>query len=127
MSLRVTPTLAICLAGGLAAGIALARPATTSPSPIVAATPGVEQPVAEISTLTISDFTFAPVTAAPGATVNVTNADSAAHTATSADGFFDTGTIAGGATGTFTAPSAPGIYVLFCAIHPSMQGQLVVA
>lgn len=126
MSFRSTPTLAICLAGGLAAGIALARPATTSPSPIVDAAPGVEQPVADLPTMNIADFTFSTVDAVAGATVTVTNADAAAHTATSSDGIFDTGNLAGGTTGTFTAPAVPGIYPLFCAIHPSMQGQLVV-
>ncbi|MGB3733672.1 MAG: cupredoxin domain-containing protein [Ilumatobacter sp.] len=133
MPLRSTPTLAICLAGGLAAGIALARPATPSnPSPVVDAAPGVEQPIAEtpveaIAAMSISDFTFTTVTASPGAVVTVGNADSAPHTTTSTDGLFDTGNIAGGADGAFTAPSTPGAYALFCAIHPAMQGQLIVA
>jgi len=39
MSLRTTPTIAICLAAGLAGGIALARPADSDPAPAASAEP----------------------------------------------------------------------------------------
>ena len=127
MALRATTTLALCLAGGLGAGIALARPATTTtPQPVVEASPGIEQPVDVTATMTIEGFAFSAVTVGAGAPVSVANADSAPHTATSSDGLFDTDTIAGSSNGAFTAPSTPGTYALFCAIHPSMQGQLIV-
>ncbi len=75
--------------------------------------------------LTIADFTFAPLTASPGATVTVSNADGVQHTASGAD--FDTGVIDAGGSGTFVTPSVPGTYEFICNIHPTMQGELIVA
>ena len=159
MSLRITATLIVCLAGAVVFGIALARPGSTpaaQPAAAPAAAPAeapaagtpdaVQDPYANDpgapapqdpaappaeaaappAELVISDFAFSSVTVPAGATVNVVNNDSAPHTATSTDGLFDTGTIDGGGTGALVAPTAPGTYALFCAIHPSMQGQLVV-
>ena len=78
--------------------------------------------------VTIQDFAFAGGgTVAPGAAVQVVNADSVAHTLTAEDRSFDTGTLDSGGRATITAPTAPGTYRFFCAIHPSMQGTLTVA
>ncbi|MFO1533636.1 MAG: hypothetical protein ABR562_08105 [Thermoplasmatota archaeon] len=79
------------------------------------------------ATLTIRGFAFVPGTlsAAPGATVSVTNEDSTKHTATGTG--FDTGDIQPGATRTFTAPSTPGDYPVSCAYHSSMHATLHVA
>ena len=39
---------------------------------------------------------------------------------------FDTGRLGQNGTQSVAAPAAPGSYVFFCAIHPSMVGTLVV-
>jgi hypothetical protein len=153
-SRALTPTLIVCLAGAVVAGIALARPPSapataalvvpdataatgpTSSSPYGARKPtpgppvseGPPKPPASAPAITISGFAFgAPVTVAPGATVSVRNADSSPHTVTAAGGAFDTRTIAPGATASFVAPSKSGTYRFACGIHPSMTGSLVVA
>ena len=146
MSIRPTITLGVCLAAGLAFGIALARPGSSTPT-VDAATGSTIQAAADSpygggqqdadqaaggdtaapASVTIADFDFGqPLTVGPGATVAVTNADGASHTLTADDGSFDTGSIATGAVATIQAPSAPGTYQIFCSIHPSMQGTLTV-
>lgn len=129
MRTRLTPTLAICLTAGIAAGIALARPADTGsanhppadPVPDVStARPGTSEPIE------ITDFAFNTVIVDAGSVVEVRNVDDVEHTVTADDGSFDTGTIAGKGATTFVAPSEPGTYTFFCAIHPSMTGQLIV-
>jgi plastocyanin len=149
MTSRVTPTLALCLAGGLAAGIALARPGDAlapAPAPAVPAAaetlaetdaygevPGAaEVPAAAAAPagaqVQIADFAFgAPAQIGAGGELVVTNADGAPHTLTAIDGSFDTGTIDGGGAVAMVAPTAAGTYEFFCAIHPSMTGQLVVS
>ncbi|CAN5486752.1 MAG: cupredoxin domain-containing protein [Acidimicrobiia bacterium] len=114
---RVTPTLVICLAAATATAVALARPADPA---------AVSSTGAADARLVIDDFAFGAVTAAAGASVAAVNQDGASHTVTSADGLFDTGPIASGAESSFTAPAEPGTYPFFCAIHPSMSGQVVV-
>jgi plastocyanin len=78
--------------------------------------------------IVISGFAYSgALTVKPGEKVTVTNKDSVAHTLTDVGGKFDTGNIDGsGATGTFTAPTAPGSYQLKCTYHPQMKGTLVV-
>jgi plastocyanin len=67
------------------------------------------------------------MTVKPGQKVTVTNRDSTAHTLTDKKNHkFDTGNIDPGATGTFTAPTAPGSYPFGCKYHPNMNGTLVV-
>lgn len=153
MQKLLTPTLALIIAGGLAAGIALARP--SSSGSVSAGTPTVElsqtsngygqsatdqssaaaQPSstqassgqAAPAAILIKDFAFGgAATVASGQPVTVTNQDTAAHTLTFTSGEVDTGSIDGGASASFGPPTAPGSYAFFCAIHPSMQGELVV-
>jgi plastocyanin len=79
--------------------------------------------------ITIKDFGYTgDLTVKAGAKVTVVNEDSVAHTLTDKKAHkFDTGTIAGnGASGTFTAPSAPGKYPFGCTFHPEMAGTLTV-
>lgn len=153
MTLRVSPTLALCLAGAIAAGIGLARPALTSdaPTPAVA---GVEADAADVgqaavtadspyfpdesvdagavdpaapASLSIEGFAFLEtVEVAAGESITITNFDGVGHTVTANDGAFDTGLIDGNGTTTLAAPSASGSYSYFCSIHPSMTGVVVV-
>lgn len=160
--------LALILAGGLAAGLGLARPASTDAGATVAAgdaapaatasdqngnpddayrqgnrqagerqgaqpaapADGAAQATGEAgqtanATITIEGFAFrGPAVVAPGTTLTVTNADGAPHTLTFRNGEGDTGTIEGGGTATLTAPTEPGTYAFFCAIHPSMEGEI---
>jgi plastocyanin len=74
----------------------------------------------------IADFRFGPARTVAGSSVAVVNADAVAHTLTANDGAFGTGLVDGGASVTFTAPTAPGTYEFACEIHPSMTGTLVV-
>lgn len=130
---RLTPTLATCLTAGIAAGIALARPADSEqvhsepvqhaagdPAPAAAALPGRSEPIE------ITNFAFDTVVVEAGSVVEVRNVDDVEHTVTADDGSFDTGTIAGKGAATFVAPSVPGTYTFFCAFHPSMTGELIV-
>jgi plastocyanin len=75
----------------------------------------------------IEDFVYkGPDTVAPGAKVDVVNADSTAHTLTADEpGQFDVTTEAG-ATAGFTAPTKPGKYPYHCTFHANMTGTLVV-
>jgi len=81
------------------------------------------------STITISNFMFAPMdlTVAPGATVTVVNKDSVAHTVTGQAGGFDTGDVQPGQSKTFTAPNKAGSYPYRCNIHQYMTGTLTVS
>jgi plastocyanin len=79
--------------------------------------------------IVISGFTYSgTLTVKPGQKVTVTNQDSVMHTLTDKKShLFDTGDIAaGGGKGTFIAPTKPGSYPFGCAIHPDMQGTLIV-
>jgi plastocyanin len=99
---------------------------STSSSGSATGSEGASTPSATGATLEINGFQFSAIRVAPGATVMVVNNDSAPHTATAKDGSFDTDTIPAGATGSFTAPTEPGSYPFFCAIHPRMTGTLIV-
>jgi plastocyanin len=117
MALRITPTLLICVAGAAITGGLLALP--PADHPVQAVAPG---------TVAISNFTFTNAPVAPGAVINVSNADGEPHTVTADGGGaqFDSGVIDAGGAGTFTAPAVPGSYAFICSIHPSMHGVLVV-
>ncbi len=74
----------------------------------------------------VKDYTFGPLTVAPGQQVRVLDGDDEPHTLTAEDGSFDTGSFDKAEPGTFTAPTKPGTYAFLCKIHPSMQGTLTV-
>ncbi len=108
------------------------RGGTAAPAPAAddagqAAGAAAEPDAVAAATITIEGFAFdGPESVAPGATLTVTNLDGSPHTLTFRSAEVDTGTLEAGATTTVTAPAFPGIYDYFCAIHPSMQGQLIV-
>ena len=113
---RITGSLVVCAtAGAFVAGALFYDPgSSTSATP---APPG---------TVRIGGFAFAPATARRGATVTVVNGDGVDHTVTATAGGFNV-KARGGSSVTFRAPSRPGTYTFFCAIHPEMTGTLVVA
>lgn len=126
MALRTTPTIAICLTAGLAAGIALARPGDDE-TPAAAAPPAVAEHDTLTSQITIEGFAFSgPTVVDAGSPIEVTNLDSAPHTVTADDGSFDTGDLAQNEVGVIIAPAVAGTYTFFCAIHPSMTGSITV-
>jgi plastocyanin len=101
---------------------------TASSPPKSASAPAKPASGASESSVTISDFKFAPasVTVKHGAKITVTNHDSTAHTATANDGnTFDTGTLDPGSSRTFTVDK-PGSYAYHCNIHSFMKGTIVV-
>jgi plastocyanin len=49
-----------------------------------------------------------------------------AATASADEGAFDVDVKSSGGTGTFTAPTRPGVYAYHCAFHPAMHGALTV-
>lgn len=154
MSNKLTPTLIICLAGAVVAGLALARPGDAAtagdgytagggyntdsdeysadyPDDASSAGSSTETTsaaeVASGAETSIHDFGFdSPVRVEAGATLIVSNDDPVGHTLTAVNGEFDTGTVRGSEGSTITAPSEPGTYQFFCAIHPSMKGELIV-
>lgn len=115
----------------LAAGCVLLAVAGCS-STASTATPTGATPSSSTSpdTIVIQDFSFHPasLSIAPGTTVTVINKDAATHTVTSTSNpkAFDTGDLAPGATTTFRAPAAAGVYPYICEIHQYMQGSLTV-
>jgi plastocyanin len=116
-----------------AAAVAAATPTTAVPTTaarsgrrttVPAATPST--PAVAAASMTVKGFKFADtVSAAPGATVTVTNGDSSDHTVTAKDGSFGIPLPADGQN-SFVAPTAPGTYSFYCQIHPGMTGKLVV-
>jgi plastocyanin len=140
---RITGSLLVCVGAGVFTAGALFREPDTRPT-AVASTPAAAPAgsgtvtygnqssgspgrtgASPVATLEIADFSFGDATASPGGTVNLVNRDGADHTVTADDGEFNV-SIDGGSSGSFVAPTAPGSYAYFCAIHPDMQGKLVV-
>jgi len=120
--MKITGSLIVCsLAAAFTAGALIVVPDPAPRAPIAAPTaPGAPPQVS------IQEYTFSAVTATPGATVVVVNADEEGHTVTSSDDLFDSGEVDSGTPGSFIAPSAPGVYAFECLIHPTMVGQLIV-
>jgi plastocyanin len=96
------------------------------PAAVAAAPAAAPAAGASASTLTIKDFAFSAATVKPGATITVTNRDGVSHTVTADAKAFNTGAVKAGASVALRAPTAPGTYTFFCAIHPDMKGTLVV-
>ncbi len=75
--------------------------------------------------MTISGYSYSPLTVKAGETITVKNQDSMAHTVTSAAGGFDVPVPPNGQA-TLKAPTKPGSYALTCNYHPQMHGTLTV-
>jgi len=78
--------------------------------------------------IAIDGFRFSQqaTTIRPGDRVRWTNRDLAPHTATGAGVAWDTGALGRGAAAEVTFPR-PGRFAYFCAYHPGMTGEIVVA
>jgi plastocyanin len=122
MTARITGSLVVCAAAAAFTAGALIVNAADDPAPVAAAPAAA----AGASTLTIKDFAFSAVTAKPGATITVVNRDGVSHTVTADAKAFNTGPVKPGASVALRAPTAPGTYKFFCAIHPDMTGTLIV-
>ncbi len=98
-----------------------------APLPTPAATPVAAAP-SEVS-IDIRGFAFAPATAtvAVGGTITWTNRDFLVHDVASlpADTLFHSPILAKGSSFSFTA-TEPGVIDYYCALHPSMVGQIAV-
>ena len=121
---RMTGSLVVCVGAGVfTAGALLFGPGEQSPAP--SPTPAVAAPAATSPTLEINGFKFASITVKAGSTVSIANRDDATHTVTSEKGAFNTKANSRSTT-SFRAPTTPGTYSFFCAIHPEMRGTLTV-
>lgn len=77
--------------------------------------------------ITIKDFQYTgQLTVKAGQKVSVKNDDATTHTLTEKGKLFDTGDIAAGGTRTFTAPTKPGTYSVYCLYHPTMLATVTV-
>lgn len=104
-----------------AAALWLRQPAYAQEPP-----PGGTSPATEM-TVIAQNMTFEPhsIVVATGATITWRNADAMTHTVHSHGGWFDSGPVEPGDTFVWQ-PHQPGIYTYQCAIHPEMEGVIVV-
>ncbi|MEO3427909.1 cupredoxin family copper-binding protein [Pelagibius sp. CAU 1746] len=82
----------------------------------------------QLHRVVIERFTFQPqrLEVRPGDSVEWVNRDLAPHTASAEDGDWDSGELSKEATFRTTFSSA-GDFAYFCAFHPMMRGEIVVA
>ena len=121
---RMTGSLVVCVGAGLfTAGALLFGPGGDAPPP--AASPAAGATATASPTLAISGFKFASITVKPGASVSIANRDDTTHTVTADKGAFNTKANSKSTT-SLRAPTTPGTYTFFCAIHPEMRGTLTV-
>jgi amicyanin len=79
------------------------------------------------ATVRIDNFSFTPaeITVAPGTTVTWTNGDDIPNTVTATNKAFRSKAMDTDQHYSFTF-TAPGTYEYFCALHPHMQGKVIV-
>ncbi len=77
--------------------------------------------------VTIDNFTFSPaeISVPAGATVTFVNADDIPHTVAAVNKAFRSRAMDTDESYSFTF-ATPGIYDYFCALHPHMQGKVIV-
>ena len=110
----LVPALALLAAMGTRA---VEGAATTAASAVSTGGPSV----------TIKNFAFHPakLTVAKGAKLSITNADGAAHTLSARDDSFSSPVLDPGKRATITLGKA-GTFAIYCKIHASMAGTVVV-
>ncbi len=109
------PTAIVMLLAGCGTG----SPKSTA----VPASSGADSSAVEV---VVENYSFPPITVAPGASVKFVDRDDEAHTVTADDATFSVGPFDSTSPATLTAPSSPGRYAFHCEIHPTMHGVLVV-
>jgi len=108
------------------------RSASAEPSPEATATATAATADSDPE-VEIVNFAFKPeaLTVSVGTEVTFTNADAYSHTATAGSGasplpdIFDSGSLGQGETFTFVFED-PGTLAYYCAIHPNMEGTIIV-
>ncbi len=103
------------------------EPGVPSPGLPKAPSSGTPRAGTPITEVTIEGFAFEPatITVPVGATVTWYNRDSVLHTVTAGDDLFDSSRLPTNGTFTYTFAQA-GTFEYYCAIHPSMEGKIVV-
>lgn len=86
--------------------------------------PAVSGPA--LTKVTIQGYAFPPISAKPGAKLEITVKDPEHHTITADDGSFDFGPVEPDQPATFTAPTATGNFPIHCRIHSTMKGTLTI-
>lgn len=140
MTIRITRPTAlvaisaaiIALAAALSVVAGCGYPRSTeevpSPAPPQASGGPTSQPSADEVTVAIDNFSYTPptVTVRPGARVTWVNHDDVPHTVTAGDKSFTSAALETDEkfSRVFTQP---GTYPYYCAVHPHMTGQVVVA
>ncbi len=111
--------VAILVLGGCGEDEEAEEPASPRSAPATEAAAAAD----DATTVTIEDFTYAPVPlrVQAGTSITVENNDETAHTLTADDGSIDTGAIEGGASAEVEVTDA-GRIEYHCEIHPSMKG-----
>lgn len=124
-AVAVLGSLAACGGGDDKAAESPAAPATSTDTAPAAGTG--TKPAAGGETITMTDNVFTPakLTVAPGTKITVLNKGVALHDLTD-NKKVNSGDINGGASGSVTAPSAPGEYPYKCTYHVGMDGVLTV-
>ncbi len=117
LGVRVLPLLAVGLLG-----VAGCSSGSTPPPP--ASTGGAG--AASAASFTIKAYKFPAFTASPGQKLTFVDGDSEPHTVTADDGSFNSGSFDNTAPGSLVAPTKPGIYPVYCTVHPAMHGTLTV-
>jgi plastocyanin len=121
-------TLLAALAIASPVWIHAGTPAATAPTAATAATAATTRGAsAHEATISIRDFSFAPVamTVAPGTIVRWKNLDGEPHTVRSADSSFRSDALDQNDSFAFKFDK-PGTYRYVCSIHPQMVGTIVV-
>lgn len=102
---------------------------TPVPPAALATIPSTATPIVAATgpSVTIDNFNFvsAALTVTAGTTVVWTNRDDVPHTVTSSDKSFDSGPVQTDGQFSFTFATL-GTYTYFCAIHPFMNGKVIV-
>ena len=117
----VPPAAGAATAGGGVPKSGADAAAADTPAAMASAMPG------DSAAVTVGQMRFGPgrVVVKKGATVTWSFEDGMPHTVTAVDGSFDSGRLAGGGRFSHTFDQV-GTFAYYCALHPSMRGEVAV-